>query len=132
MNKLATFPVFKYYFNGEGYFPVIPLYVSVQNQQLKLHALIDSGATISVFKDEVAEQLGIEIERGKEIYLGGVGGRIKGYIHELRLEIAGKKFLCPVVFSREYLVSFNLLGREVFFKSFRIIFEEKKNHIKLE
>jgi hypothetical protein len=32
--------------------------------------------------------------------LGGVGGRIIGYIHRLKTEIAGKKFLCPVVFSR--------------------------------
>lgn len=132
MNTSTTFPVFKYHFNGEGYFPIIPLYISTQNQQLKIYALIDSGATISVFKDEVAEQLGIVIERGKEIYLGGVGGRIKGYIHQLHFELAGKKFLCPVVFSHEYFVSFNLLGREVFFKSFRIVFEEKKKHVKLE
>lgn len=132
MSKQNTLAVFKYYYNGEGYFPAIPLYVSAGNKKLKLHALIDSGATISVFKDEIADQLGVEIEKGKEIYLGGVGGRIKGYIHKLEIEIAGKKFLCPVVFSHEYLVSFNLLGREAFFRQFRIIFEEKKNLLKLE
>ena len=132
MSKQHVLAIFKYHYNGEGYFPVIPLYVSASSKQLKLRALIDSGATISVFKDEVAEQLGIEIESGKEIYLGGVGGRIKGYIHELSLEISGKKLFCPVVFSREYLVSFNLLSREAFFKQFRIIFEENKNLLKLE
>ena len=132
MSRQPALAAFKYHYNGEGYFPVIPFYVSARGKQLKLQALIDSGATISVFKDEVAEQLEIEIENGKEIYLGGVGGRIKGYIHELRLEIAGKKLICPVVFSREYLVSFNLLGREAFFKQFRIIFEENKNLLKLE
>jgi hypothetical protein len=61
-----------------------------------------------------------------------VGGRIKGYIHKLKIEIAGKKFLCPVVFSHEYTVSFNLLGREAVFKQFRIIFEEKKNLLVIE
>ena len=35
-------------------------------------------------------------------------------------------------FSREYLVSFNLLGRQEFFKRFRVIFEEKKNLLILE
>ena len=129
---LASLAVFKYYYNGDGYFPAVPLYVSAGDKKLKLHALVDSGATISVFKDEVADQLGIEIERGKEIYLGGVGGRIKGYIHTLEVEIAGKKFLCPVVFSHEYLVSFNLLGRDAFFGQFKITFEEKKNLLKLE
>jgi hypothetical protein len=132
MKKPSSFAVFDYYFNGEGYFPAIPLYITSNGTQLKLRALIDSGATISVFKDEVAQHLGIDIERGKEIYLGGVGGRIKGYIHNLNLEISGKKFTCPVVFSREYLVSFNLLGREAFFKQFRIVFEEKKNLLRLE
>ena len=95
-------------------------------------ALIDSGATVSIFKKEVAEKLRITIEKGKEIYLGGVGGHIKGYVHKLEVEIAGKKFPCPIVFSREYLVSFNLLGRQEFFNKFKIIFEEKQNRLKLE
>lgn len=94
--------------------------------------MIDSGATVSIFREDVAEQLGITIERGKETFLGGVGGRIKGYLHKLDVEISGKKFSCPIVFSREYLVSFNLLGREAVFKKFKIIFEEKKNLLTLE
>ncbi len=95
---LVSLAVFKYYYNGEGYFPSVPLYVSAGDKKLKLHALVDSGATISVFKDEVADQLGIDIERGREIYLGGVGGRIKGYIHKLEVEIAGKKFFALLFF----------------------------------
>ena len=95
-------------------------------------ALIDSGATVSIFKAEVAETLGISIENGKEIWLGGVGGHIKGYLHQVKIEAAGEKFVCPVVFSREYFVSFNLLGRQEFFKKFKIVFEEKKNRLRLE
>ena len=85
-------------------------------------ALIDSGATVSIFRAEIAEALGIEIEKGEEIWLGGVGGHIKGYLHEVKIEAAGRKFLCPIVFSREYFVSFNLLGRQEFFKRFKIVF----------
>lgn len=110
---------------GGNDFPVIPITLELQKKK-DFFALIDSGATVSIFKAEVAEALGINIEEGKEIYLGGVGGHIKGYLHKIKVEIAGKKFLCPMVFSREYLVSFNLLGRQEFFKNFRIIFEEKK------
>ena len=95
-------------------------------------ALIDSGATVSIFKEDVALSLGLEIEKGKEIWLGGVGGHIKGYLHELKVEVAGKRFVCPVVFSYEYLVSFNLLGREAFFNNFKITFEENKNLLKLK
>lgn len=132
--KILT--VFRYYQDPKGkYFPVIPVVFHCQDRTNKLidsSALIDSGATVSIFRGEVADALGIEIEKGKQLYLGGVGGHIKGYLHELEIEAAGKKFICPIVFSREYLVSFNLLGRQEFFKRFKITFEENKNRLKLE
>jgi hypothetical protein len=122
-----------YYKNLQGqYFPVVPLAVSNEKlQKLDITALIDSGATISVFNVDLAEQLNLKIERGKEIYLGGVGGRIKGHIHELRVEVSGKVFKLPVVFSREYRVSFNLLGRDAFFPNFKITFDEKAKTVEL-
>ena len=113
-------------------FPVIPLSLKSGSNKKEFFALVDSGATISIFRVEVADSLGIGVNSGKAIYLGGVGGRIKGYIHKLETEIAGKTFVCPIVFSYEYLVSFNLLGRAAFFEKFRITFEEKKNHLILD
>jgi predicted aspartyl protease len=94
--------------------------------------LIDSGATSSIFRPEVAEELGLKLEKGKGIYLTGVGGRIKGYLHQLKMEVAGKQFTCPIIFSYEYAVSFNLLGRQEFFKNFIIVFNEKKKTIELK
>ena len=125
--------IFPYQENSVGsFFPVVDIFVSKMVRTARIFALVDSGATMSILREDVAEQLHISIENGRETYLGGVGGRIKGYVHTLEVEIAGKKFLCPVVFSREYTVSFNLLGREAVFKQFRIIFEEKKNLLTLE
>jgi predicted aspartyl protease len=124
--------VFPYYFNGSNYFPVVSIVFLIGGKRIRSQALVDSGATISIFSEEVAETLGIEIEKGKKTILGGVGGRIVGYIHKVRIRVAGKEFLCPIVFSREYLVSFNLLGRDGFFRRFRIIFEEKQNRLRLE
>jgi len=131
MKKLLLLS-FPYKTDAQGNsFPVIPLSLKFSNKKKEFFALVDSGATISIFRSEVADSLGIEVSSGKEIYLGGVGGRIKGYIHKLEVEIAGKQFICPVVFSYEYLVSFNLLGRASFFKQFRITFEEKNNKVTL-
>lgn len=130
--KKFILTTFQYRIDASGNnYPIVPLTLKFK-QKKDLLALIDSGATVSIFKAEVAEALGIEIESGKELYLGGVGGHIKGYLHKVEVEIAGKKFVCPIVFSREYLVSFNLLGRQEFFKRFKIIFEENKNLIRLE
>ncbi len=123
---------YPYQNNSTGdFFPIIDLFASHKDRAVRVFALIDSGATISIFREDVADQLGLVVEKGNEIYLGGVGGRIKGYIHELNIEISGKKFLCPVVFSHEYTVSFSLLGRKIFFENFKITFEEKRRQLKL-
>ena len=123
---------FLYQKSGDNYYPVIKLAIISGNEKVILEALVDSGANISVFGEEVAQLLGIEIEKGQKIYLGGVGGRIMGYIHKLKVEAAGKLFNCKMVFSREYKVSFNLIGREDFFKKFIISFDEKNKKVILK
>ena len=131
MDKTLT--LFPYREDARGLlFPVFPVRFNIGETRVDSSALIDSGATVSIFKADVASHLGLKIETGKEIWLRGVGGHIKGYLHEVEIEIANRKFVCPIVFSREYLVSFNLLGRQEFFKRFRIVFEEKQNRLKLE
>lgn len=127
---MSSFP-YKKDSRGE-HFPIIDFFVYSKNKVSRTSALIDSGATISIFKVDVAKQLGISIENEEETYLGGVGGRIRGYIHKLQIDVSGKRFLCPIVFSHEYLVSLNLLGREEFFKRFKIVFEERKSLLRLE
>jgi predicted aspartyl protease len=125
--------VFDYHKNSQGiYFPIIPVtLIDSESKKFDTTALIDSGANISIFNYDVAKQLGVEIEKGEEVFLGGVGGRIKGYIHEIIIEVSGKSFKIPVVLSREYLVSFNLLGRKGFFEEFKIAFDEKNRIIEL-
>lgn len=131
MGKVLT--AFPYRADAKGLlFPIVPLRFHIGKTTTDSSALVDSGATVSIFRADVALNVGLEIEKGTEIYLGGVGGHIKGYQHEVQIEVAGKKFACPIVFSREYLVSFNLLGRQKLFKMFKITFEEKKNLLKLE
>lgn len=125
--------LFPYQRNSQGlYFPIIPVSLSFRSKKTDTLALIDSGATISIFKSDVAETLKINIERGEEIYMGGVGGRIKGFIHQLEMEVANRRINVPVVFSYEYLVSLNLLGRQSFFERFKITFDEKKKRIEVE
>ena len=116
--------------HGE-YFPVIDLLAYYGSTFARTFALIDSGASISVFRSEVADQLGLVIEKGKSTYLRGITGRIEGYIHTLRFTVGGKTFTCPVVFSHEHLVSFNLLGRDGFFERFQITFDEKRHVVRL-
>ena len=127
--NLTTFP---YRRNPEGsYFPVIPVRIIFKDKARNTSALVDSGATISIFRTEIAVRLGIVIERGEETIMGGVGGRIKGYLHTVSIVAAEKKFSCPVIFSYEYLVSFNLLGRAGFFENFRVTFDEINQRVEI-
>ena len=115
-----------------NFYPIIPISVIHKEITLKLDALIDSGATISIFKPEIAISLNTPIRMGKSVYLGGVGGRIKGYLHKFTVEIANKSFSVPVVFSYEYTISINLSGRQAIFKNFQIIFDEKNLRVTLK
>ena len=114
------------------FFPIIELNATYKRAAIRINTLVDSGATVSVFKTQVAQFLKLPIESGKEIYIGGVGGRIKGYLHNLEFEIANKMFIAPVIFSYEYTVSLNLLGRSAIFKHFRIMFDEKNLKVVFE
>jgi hypothetical protein len=126
---MTTFP---YKQNSKGdFFPVIDLYIAYTKDFERTYALIDSCATISIFTQDIAQKLNLPINKGEEIYLGGVGGRIKGYMHKMKVKLANQNLIIPVVFSYEYFVSFNLLGRESVFKNFKIIFEEKDYLVKL-
>lgn len=126
--------IFPYQKDSTGeYFPIINnIRLVYKNKIINISALIDSGATISVFKPDIASFLGLDTQKGKEIYLGGVGGRIKGYLHNLPMNIADKNIIAPVVFSYEYTVSLNLLGRTGIFKHYKILFDENKLLVRFE
>jgi hypothetical protein len=123
---------FSYLEKDGQYFPVIDVKLGSRKNKLTVKALIDSGASFSVFRPEIAQELGIELERGKKIYLTGVGGRILGYLHKVPISVGNKNFLCKIVFSSEFNVSFSLLGRDNFFIPFIISFLEKNKKIILK
>ena len=125
--KVPTF--YRYNFSNHGYFPTIPLVLLKGRQRVRSLALIDSRASISIFRTEVAEKLGIDIESGEQRIMTGVGGKIAGYLHKVKIRVAEKNILCPVIFSKKYKASFNLLDRQGFFDKFIITFDEKRKHV---
>ena len=120
---------FKYAARRDREFPLIPITLIKENVEIDTDALIDSGANISVFREEIAECLEIVIEDGEEILLQGLGGRIVGYIHELKIRVDDEEFPCKVVFSKEFTVGLNILGREGFFEYFQVTFNERGKEV---
>jgi hypothetical protein len=120
---------FSYSKRNRQWFPTIDIIIYGPKRTDAFKALVDSGASYSVFRAEVAERLGVKIEKGKPVYLSGIGGRILGYLHNLKISIDDKNFNCKIVFSKEYTVSLNILGRDNFFQPFLISFWEKARKV---
>lgn len=123
---------FSYFEKDNQYFPIIEIKLKGPKNEINVKALIDSGASFSVFRPEIGQELGIVLEKGKKIYLSGIGGRILGYLHKLPIILGNKTLQCKVVFSPEFNVSFNLLGRDNFFLPFIISFLEKNRKVIIE
>lgn len=123
---------FPYLRQGGRILPLVDITLAWQKKRLTIRALVDSGASFSLFRAEVADYLGIPLERGKKLFLEGIGGRIAGFLHQVPLEAGGKNFKCKIVFSREIAISLNLLGRDNFFLPFLITFRERQQDLILE
>ena len=122
---------FSYLRRGDHSIPIADVEISGRSKSLTVKALVDSGATFSIFREEVADFLGIRVEAGRRLYLEGIGGRILGYLHRLPVRIAGKHFIGKVVFSREFRISMNIMGRDNLFDPFSITFKEKEKAVEI-
>ncbi|HAH19975.1 MAG: hypothetical protein A2Y00_08985 [Omnitrophica WOR_2 bacterium GWF2_43_52] len=119
--KRYEFPYLK---QGSRYFPVVDITLKYKKSEITLKALVDSCATHSVFRHEVADYLGLAFAKGKLLHLEGISGRIAGYMHTLDVVMGGISYKNKIVFSRQLKVSFNILGRDNFFEPFLITFCE--------
>lgn len=107
------------------FYPIIPVVIEGKERTI-VYALVDSGATISLFHVSIAEDIGIELENAKQVYLAGIGGYVKAYVKKhvkISLEELGS-ITIPVAFT-EYIASdIAIIGRQGFFEAFEIIFRE--------
>ena len=123
---------FPYLYRGRRPFPIVPITLSYQGRSLRTEGLLDSGANVSLFPAEIAEYLRVPLEKGRSISLSGIGGRILGYRHEIDLAVNATHFKAAVVFSAEFVSSFNILGRDSFFEQFQITFNERLKFVEME
>lgn len=114
------------------YFPAIPVKLSFSGKHFDTNAIVDSGATLSLFHAPIARDLGINVESGEKRIFQGVSAKLIGYVHSIKMTIAGKEIECKIAFSDELGTSFNLIGRETVFDKFIITFNEKQKEIKIE
>ena len=59
--------------------------------ELPIFGLVDSGASETLLRRQIGEELGIDIESGERVEFEGVGGVAVGYRHKVMLRLGGQK-----------------------------------------
>lgn len=58
-----------------GKLPILNIKLIHEDKKLSLSSLIDAGTDYTIFSREIAEKLGIKVEKGEMIVLEGAGGK---------------------------------------------------------
>ena len=113
--------------------PLIPVIIFGSKSNIKVLALIDSGADKCLFNAQIGREIGLEVEKGKpETFMGIEGGRLVAYIHKIKLQIVGIENIIEIEsgFVDSPAVDV-ILGQEGFFDTFKIKFEKTITLLKL-
>ncbi len=106
--------------------PIVYLQVWTGNRWLYLQAYVDSGASWSVFHVDVAQLLGIKLNKAKRRYVElGNGSVLPIYLQRIKVRFAGVEFVVPAGFSDALHMGFNLMGRAGFFNRFSMSFNDR-------
>lgn len=110
---------------GNHTLPLIPV-VLFKKDEVPLQpllAVVDSGASISLFDAQIADVLGINLTEGKKEELQGIVGAVTVYIHKVHCSIKWYSFPCRIAFTRNF-GELQILGRLDFFERFTVLLDE--------
>lgn len=113
--------------------PIISIMLIGPKGSVVVDALIDSGADKCLFHKDLAKEIGLDLQDGKqEIFSGIVGKQIAAFNHKIHLQVLGidRKIELLAAFADTPGV-FAILGQEGFFDNFRIKFEKDHNTIEI-
>ena len=111
--------------------PTILVKVQYQEKTQDIYALVDSGADYCMFPSEVGEQLGIDVNSGKEDTVIGIGNQpYTFYFHNIDIIVGGHKNEAWAGFSDR--VPWPLLGQEGFFDRFEVKFNFRKKRVEIK
>lgn len=90
-------------------------------------AKVDPGAAVCLFSHEVGLKLGIPIEQGIPIRLGGLTGSLEAFGHEVTLQTGDIAFQSLVYFAKYPGLQRNLLGRRGWLRNLKLAIVDYDN-----
>lgn len=116
--------------------PVIPLKLKNGSASVGYEVLVDSGADLCIFHAEIGEALGIDVKKGRQREVFGVGGKASlYYLHNVEIDVGGWIYridagFMPSVAGR--VMQYGLVGQNGFFDKFVVKFDLLKGEIDLK
>ncbi|HMV84133.1 MAG TPA: hypothetical protein PLD20_18135 [Blastocatellia bacterium] len=98
----------------------ISVNITYGNQTVLADAKVDPGSIVCLFSHEAGVALGIPIEQGIPIRLGGLAGLLEAFGHEVTLQTGQLVFESLVYFAKYPGLPRNLLGRRGWLRNLRL------------
>ena len=114
------------------YRPVIPVILFYGKRLVQMAALLDTGADYNIFHGDVAAYLGINLTAGSRRNIVGIGGKVKGYQHQVRIKINSFEYKAPIIFSNKVPENtLAVLGNKGFFDRFVVKFDYRQKVVEI-
>ena len=113
--------------------PVIPVELISNEDSILYDALVDSGADNCIFDAQIADALGINLEKGILDYVGGINGKPEPYyIHKINIKVGGSEHQIYAGFKKNFpKFGYGVLGQKGFFEHFVVKFDYHKGDLEL-
>lgn len=108
--------------------PEIPVNLHNGSKTIEgIMALVDTGASHTVFNWDMGKSLGLKIKSGQEICLTGFGSKVLIWLHKMKLEIGPWNYITDIGFVDKgiSLPIIGVLGHKGFFERFDVTFRSK-------
>ena len=128
---------FRYARYGGGVLrPVIPIKLKNGNQEIDYQVLVDSGADICLFDEEIGRAIGIDVKSGKPREVFGVGGKASiYYLHKIEIIVGGHVYYIKAGFMVNVagrVMRYGVVGQRGFFDIFVVKFDLLKEEVELK
>ena len=127
---------FRYARYGHILRPVIPIKVILGEEVIDYQVLVDSGADLCLFSEEVGQAVNIDVRSGKKYEVSGVGGKFSVfYLHKVKIEVGGWRYDIEAGFMPEVagrVMPYGIVGQRGFFDNFIVKFDLLKEEVELK
>lgn len=118
MNQLDFAEEFLYKDDAQGI--SLPVRLTYAGNVIDILAKVDTGATVCLFSYEDGIDLGIPVEQGIPLRLGGLTGSLEAFGHEVTLQTGNISFQSVVYFAKHPGLQRNLLGRRGWLRNLKL------------